>query len=148
MYLLANLSDQDRQTVFWGPQLRRDNRVVSFAFKPTDLYGQRRGHFVIARSDGTRCWLHPTCTSEYFWYGEEDQPPKAGRGAADFKNQFTVLKKQNAEPTQLKLLRSRAEPKAAPQMAAMCVHVMCQVGACSFLESASLGCSEIRAARA
>ena len=90
--MISNIRDADRLLVVCGPQLRQDIRVVSIACQSTGEYDHKRESckrrtkwtegagdanreftkwdFVIERSDGTRCWLHPSYGSEYFHYGE------------------------------------------------------------------------------
>ena len=118
IWMLANLREESQQKVIWGPQLRQDNRVVSIKLGLEDQYDHCRErvklltswtavaacdrlalwHFVIERSDGSRCWLHPTFTKPTFNYGEEDQsqpaiqPPIAGRGSSDYKGHYKNLK--------------------------------------------------------
>ena len=78
--------------------------------------------FVIQRSDGTRCWLHPSYDGKPFDYGEEDrslpplQPPRAGRGAWDYKDHYKVLRITKAD-TKFMLAKARAKPKAKPKAA-------------------------------
>ena len=125
--MLSSLRDVDRALAVKGPQLRQDNRVVLIACQTTEDYDHKwesckfrtewtavaadagkdfaKWDFVIQRSDGTRCWLHPSYGSQSFHYGEEDsslppvQPPKAGRGAWDYRGHYKVLRNTKADKT-------------------------------------------------
>ena len=104
-----------------------NGRAASVAPKWTEGAGDAdreftKWDFVIERSDGTRCWLHPSYGSQSFHYGEEDlslpgiEPPKAGRGSSDFKGHYKVLKHMKVDKT-LKFAKARAKPKAQPKAA-------------------------------
>ena len=111
IWLLSNIRDADRPLVIRGPQLREDICVVAIELRNTDPYDHARestAHrtqwrevtleerkmarwdFVVMRSDGTQCWLHPSWGSPDIRYGEADAsllpnaPPEAGPGKWDF----------------------------------------------------------------
>ena len=124
IWLLSNIRDKDSALVIKGPQLRQDVCVVAIDLRNTDPYdharestayrtqwrehaatlrGERkmaRWDFVVTRSDGTKCWLHPSWGSPDIRYGEVDEslppnaPPKAGHGQWDWQGHYKVFEDQ------------------------------------------------------
>ena len=98
----SQLVDEDDQASHASAALTTGNESVrhhtGWTAVAADVREMSKWDFVIQRSDGTRCWLHPSYSSQTFLYGEEDpslpavQPPNAGRGAWDYRGHYKFFK--------------------------------------------------------
>ena len=130
IWMLRNLCDPDRRLVIGGPEKQHNNRVVSIELRPTQPYCHKRHHvkkikeqkkrwdFVIQRSDGTSCWLHPEYTKTTLSYGEIDPsrppvvPPNKGLGRSDYKGQYQhKINQDRTDTLTFDVLDGQTKPK-------------------------------------